>query len=222
MSASKDKPVSKAQTISKLLNSFVNEALNSHVIHPSSLVGSTLQKVFPTTESNQVTPTNLTFVFTEQPPQVSNLRDLLPFYRRRYIAFRKISLALTKEWRMYQIRMHNYRVKRSKGLPAILPPSPKPTPRPPPITEKADFNGMDPPNADIQIDIPPWKAGEIIRMRYFKGNREVSKEEVMYEGVDNPEVFSFALVSVTTYSRLFFISHLLQRWKGYSYSLHYQ
>ena len=207
--------ISVGRFFSKVVKSMFSEekplAQNSSVL--GIAVSNVVQKFLPvekTVSSQQ--PTQLE---DEPLPMVSNPSDLIPYYRRRYLKFRKVSLALTREWRMYYIKRHNYEVRKKKGFRAIPPPSPKPTPSPPPIHEKADFNGMDPPNANYTIQPKSWFNNQVIQIRYFKGNTEVTEEEVMYDGMDNPDIFSFALISVTTYSRLFFISHLLKRWQGY-------
>lgn len=185
--------------------------MDTHAISPSSFIANQLKKVFSTQPTEAV---SLELGEDEPLPNVKEPRDLIPYYRKRYINFRRISLSLTKDWRMYYVRRHNYEIKVKRGMKAIPPVTPKPTPKPPPIVEKKDFNGMDPPNANFTIAPSTWKSGDIIVIRYFKGNTEVSEEEVMYDGIDHPETFSFALIAVTTYSRLFFITHLLNRWQG--------
>lgn len=214
LSSSSQPTVSVGKFFSKVVKSMFSEdkPLDQKSSVLSVAITNVVQKLLPaeTTESPQM-PTQPE---DEPLPQVSDPRDLIPYYRRRYVKFRKVSLALTREWRMYYIKRHNYEVRKKKGFRAIPPPSPKPTPAPPPIHEKADFNGMDPPNANFTIQPKPWFNNQVIQIRYFKGNTEVSEEEVMYDGMDNPDIFSFALISVTTYSRIFFITHLLKRWQG--------
>lgn len=194
-----------------LLKKVVKEAFSEERVEQNlgSSLGSVVKAI---THSTTLACANTTE--EETMPVVSDPRDLIPYYRRRYTRFRKVSLALTREWRMYHIRMHNYELKTKKGYNAVKPVTPKPTPPGPPIQEKEDFNGMDPPNGSFVIPVHPWKEGEVVHLRYFRGNKEVNESDVMYDGIDNPSTYSFALVGVTTYSRIFFISHFLQRWKG--------
>lgn len=213
-------PQRHSQTVSfgGLLKKVVKEALSEERVEQNlgSSLGSVVSAITQSTNISRVNTTE-----EETMPVVSDPRDLIPYYRRRYTRFRKVSLALTREWRMYHIRMHNYEMKKKKGYNAVKPVTPKPTPPGPPIQEKEDFNGMDPPNGSFVIPVHPWKEGEVVHLRYFRGNKEVNEADVMYDGIDNPSSFSFALVGVTTYSRIFFISHFLQRWKGFFYYYSY-
>ena len=106
--------VSVGKFFSKVVKSMFSEdkplAQKSSVL--SVAVTNVVQKLLPaeTTESPQM-PTQPE---DEPLPQVSDPRDLIPYYRRRYVKFRKVSLALTREWRMYFITL-----KRPKRLEQI-------------------------------------------------------------------------------------------------------
>lgn len=199
-----------------LIKKVVKEAFSEERVEQTlgSGLSSVVSVITKSATSSGNSSTNTTIIEEEPKPVVSDPRDLIPYYRRRYTRFRKVSLALTRDWRMYHIRMHNYEVKIKKGYHAVKPETPKPTPPGPPIQEKEDFNGMDPPSGNFTIPVLPWKDGEVIHLRYFRGNKEVNEADVMYDGIDDSSKFSFALIGVTTYSRIFFISHFLQRWKG--------
>lgn len=96
--------------------------------------------------------------------------------------------------------MRVYYMKKKKGQPYPLPPSPPPTPSLPPIVEKPDFNGLDEPSIGVthHFSCPPWGADEVIRIRRFEGSREVAKEIPEYfPSPDDP--FSFTLIAVGTF-----------------------
>ena len=69
-----------------------------------------------------------------------------PVYRQTYYVLRRKALDMTREWRIYRLKLDAYNKRIQKGLKAVRPIEPSPTPRPKPIIEDPDFNGMDPPS----------------------------------------------------------------------------
>ena len=124
-----------------------------------------------------------------------------PVYRQTYYGLRRKALDMTREWRIYRLRLDAYNKRIRKGLKAVRPIEPSPTPRPKPIIEDPDFNGMDPPSTPSvyqEYKRIMWKKSEMIRIRQFKGNEEVSfNDEIVYPSRD--QEYSVTYVAVGTY-----------------------
>lgn len=117
---------------------------------------------------------------------------------RPFLEFKKKTLVLTKEWRIYRSRMIAYGKMLKKGIAAIKPVTPKPTP---PVSQVEDpnFNNMDPaPTPAVHHGFEPttWSAGENVVIRRFVGNKEVpfNSAEDVYPSPN--ATLSFSLVAV--------------------------
>lgn len=115
-----------------------------------------------------------------------------------YADFRRKGLTITKPWRLYYIKRHNYEKRVKRGLPASPPLTPSPTPRPPPIVEDPNFFGMDPPSrpsVNYLYKRTPWSPTETIRIRRFTNNEEVQAFPNGFASIP----FSVSYIAVGTY-----------------------
>ena len=125
----------------------------------------------------------------------SRLQSMRPVYAE----FRRKGLTITKPWRLYYIKRHNYEKRVKRGLPASPPIPPSPTPKPPPIVEDPDFCGMDPPSRPSVNHLykrTPWSPMETIRIRRFTNNEEVQAFPNRFASVP----FSISYIAVGTYA----------------------
>ena len=117
---------------------------------------------------------------------------------RRYFEFKKKSLALTRDWRIYHSRLAIYEKKTKQGVKAVKPLPPKPTP---PVSREEDpaFSHMDPaptPATHHAFQPSAWRPGEDVVVRRFVGNAEVAFDPTqdVYPSLGAP--LSFSLIAV--------------------------
>lgn len=117
---------------------------------------------------------------------------------RRYFEFKKKSLALTRDWRIYHSRLAIYEKKTKQGVKAVKPLPPKPTP---PVSREEDptFSYMDPaptPATHHAFQPSAWRPGEDVVVRRFVGNAEVAFDPTkdVYPSLGAP--LSFSLIAV--------------------------